>query len=79
MTDLTELRAIFVYEGARLAAIAAKAPIIPEIWQERDEAFQTQFFEPCLYLRMRGRNPHFRIIYLRHEWKWKGDTAMVVK
>jgi len=47
--------------------------------KEKLAAFQTQFYEPCLYLRMRGRNPHFRIIYLRYEWKWKGDTAMVVK
>jgi hypothetical protein len=40
---LTERRAVFVYEGARLAAIAAKAPIIPEPWDERDGAFQVQF------------------------------------
>ena len=46
MTDiLNERRAIFVYDGARLAAIAANAPIIPEPWAERDDAFQTQFME----------------------------------
>ena len=42
---LNERRAIFVYEGARLAAIAACAPIIPEPWVERDEAFRAQFLE----------------------------------
>lgn len=41
--DVTERRAIFVYEAARLAAIAAKAPIIPARWPERDDAFRRQF------------------------------------
>lgn len=45
MLDLNERRAIFVYEGARIAAIAAKAPIVPEVWAERDEAFRDQFLE----------------------------------
>ena len=40
---LTARRAWFVYEGARLAAIAACAPIVPEPYAERDEAFRTQF------------------------------------
>ena len=42
-TDLTERRAAFVYEGARLAAIAAGAPIVPVPWGEREEAFRAQF------------------------------------
>lgn len=42
---LTERRAEFVYEAARLAAWAAKAPIIPEPWDDREEAFRTQFLE----------------------------------
>ncbi len=42
---LNERRAIFVYDGARLAAIAANAPIIPEPWAERDNAFRLQFLE----------------------------------
>jgi|TARA_Y100000310_G_scaffold105880_1_gene104411 hypothetical protein len=40
---LTDRRAEFVYEGARLAAIAAKAPIIPEPWTSREEDFRSQF------------------------------------
>lgn len=40
---LIERRAIFVYEAARLAAIAANAPVIPAPWSEREEAFRTQF------------------------------------
>ena len=40
---LTKRRAEFVYEGARLAAIAAKAPIVPVVWNEREPEFKDQF------------------------------------
>lgn len=40
---LAERRAIFVYEGARLAALAAEAPIIPAAWDEREQPFRDQF------------------------------------
>ena len=43
MDSLNERRAIFVYEGARIAAIAANAPIVPVSWQEREEPFRKQF------------------------------------
>ncbi len=43
METLTERRAIFVYDGARLAAIAAKAPVIPVPWAEREQPFKAQF------------------------------------
>ena len=36
-------RAIFVYEAARLEAEISGRPIIPEHWQDRDEAFKMQF------------------------------------
>lgn len=45
MTSLTERRAEFVYDAARLAAIAAGAPIIPVVWNERESAFKDQFLE----------------------------------
>jgi hypothetical protein len=38
-------RAIFVYEGTRIAARAALAPIVPEPWGKRDEAFRRQFVD----------------------------------
>lgn len=38
-------RAEFVYEAARIAAIAAEAPIIPEPWSERELKFRAQFLE----------------------------------
>ncbi len=40
-----ERRAQFVYDGARIAAIAARAPVIPDPWLEREPAFKTQFIE----------------------------------
>lgn len=43
--SITERRAQFVYDAARLAAIAAKAPIIPEPWSEREKPFKDQFLD----------------------------------
>ena len=43
--ELNVRRAVFVYEAARIAAIAAKAPIIPERFADRDTAFKMQFLE----------------------------------
>jgi hypothetical protein len=43
MGNLNERRATFVYEGARIAALAAKAPIIPAPWHEREGDFREQF------------------------------------
>ena len=41
--SLNERRAEFVYDAARLAAIAAGAPIIPVPWAEREDSFRAQF------------------------------------
>ena len=40
---MAERRAIFVYEAAILQAVAVDAPVVPEPWPERDEAFRSQF------------------------------------
>ena len=45
MNNLCERRARFVYEGARIAAIASEAPIVPSPWDEREESFRTQFLD----------------------------------
>ncbi len=46
MTEtLTERRARFVYEGARIAAEGAAAPIVPVSWGEREDDFRAQFLE----------------------------------
>ncbi len=42
---ITERRAEFVYDAARLAAEMANAPIVPVPWAEREEAFKKQFLE----------------------------------
>ena len=42
---LTERRAAFVYNAARLAAISADAPIVPVSWNEREALFQEQFLK----------------------------------
>jgi len=38
--SLTERRAEFVYEAARLAAIGAGAPIVPVPWDEREQVYK---------------------------------------
>lgn len=43
LKPLNERRAQFVYNAARLAALAADAPVIPVEWHEREDAFRTQF------------------------------------
>lgn len=45
MSDLTERRAKFVYDGARLAAEASGAPIVPVPWDEREKPFKDQFLK----------------------------------
>lgn len=42
---LNERRAEFVYEAARLAAVAAKAPVVPVPWGEREAEFKAQFLD----------------------------------
>ena len=43
--SLTERRAWFIYEAARLQAIAVDAPVVPELWHQREEKFRAQFLE----------------------------------
>ena len=45
MSSLNERRSEFVYNSARLAAIAAKAPIVPVEWAHREDAFKNQFLK----------------------------------
>jgi len=45
MNNLNERRAEFVYNGARLAAIASQAPIVPVQWLEREDPFKAQFLD----------------------------------
>ena len=45
VSELTARRAEFVFDAARLAAIASKAPIVPVPFVEREEPFRKQFYE----------------------------------
>jgi hypothetical protein len=45
MSELIERQAEFVYNAARLAAMAAQAPIVPVIWTEREQPFRDQFIK----------------------------------
>ena len=45
MKALIGRQAEFVYEAARLAAEAAKAPVVPDHWADREDAFRDQFLE----------------------------------
>jgi len=45
MSTSLHRRAVFVYDDARLAAIAANAPIVPAPWEDRDPDFRKQFKE----------------------------------
>lgn len=42
---LSERRAVFVYEAARLQALAVRAPVVPEPWLKREHAFRAQFVD----------------------------------
>lgn len=43
--NLTERRAKFVYEAARIAAIAVNASVVPDPWDKREDAFRKQFLQ----------------------------------
>ena len=45
MNSLNERRAIFVYEAARLHAMALHCPVIPKPWAARRDGFRRQFLE----------------------------------
>ena len=45
MNTLINRRAKFVYNAARLLNIAAKDPIIPDTWENREQGFKDYFIE----------------------------------
>ena len=45
MSELNERRSEFVYNAARLAAIGSGAPIVPDLWKDRELPFKEQFLE----------------------------------
>lgn len=63
---LNERRAEFVYEAARLAAVAANAPIVPEPWADREQAFKDQFLD--VIERQTGPNRKTSPAELHDDW-----------
>lgn len=45
MKSLLERQAEFVYNGARIAAMAANAPVVPVEFDKREEPFKAQFLK----------------------------------
>ncbi len=45
VTTVVERRAEFVYEAARIQAIAVDAPVVPEPWVVRETDFRYQFLD----------------------------------
>lgn len=76
MTDqvtLNESRAKFVYEGARLQAVAVNAPIVPEPWDDREEPFKAQFRD--VIARQCGPDRKNSPEELHNDW-WRAYEAM---
>lgn len=66
MKTLNERRAEFVYDAARLAAIAAQAPVIPVPWVNREQEFKYQFLE--VIEKQCGPDRVESPMQLHHEW-----------
>ena len=45
MKGLDKRRAVFVYEAARLHAVALHCPVIPKPWSKREDDFKRQFIK----------------------------------
>lgn len=73
MSDLSVRRAVFVYEAARLQAIAVDAPVVPELWPDRDAAFRDQFVS---YLDELCRIDEFPTPEAAHDSWWRAYEAM---
>lgn len=64
--SLNHRRSKFVYEAARLAAIAAEAPIIPELYEDRESSFRKQFEE--VTEKQMGPNRNSNAEELHQDW-----------
>ena len=80
MSELLERRAEFVYEGARIAAIAAMAPIVPVPLKEHEQDFRNQFLKviECQCGEQRSNSPEelhrsWMQAYFAMGWTY-GDT-----
>jgi hypothetical protein len=70
---LGERRSVFVYEAAILQAVAVDAPVVPEPWSERDEAFRSQFIA---YVEKLCAADEFPTPEEAHDSWWRAYEAM---
>ena len=75
--SLNDRRAEFVYEGARIAALAAQAPIVPEPWSEREDDFKSQCRDviekqcsPARSSSPEQLHDDWVVAYLKNGWKY---------
>ena len=78
---VTERRAAFVYDAARMQAIAVDAPVIPVPWDNRESAFRKQFLEVIERQcgERRSRSPEelhgsWMQAYIEMGWKYGPNT-----
>ncbi len=84
MKNLSERRAIFVYEAARIENKAANRPINPEVWEERDEKFRKNMIRAVS--KQCGKNASNSVVELHDRWVeaykrmgWKFGVARSVE
>jgi len=73
MQDLNIIRAIFVYEAARLEAKISRRRIVPECWDDRDEAFKKQFLK---VIKRQCGNDKFPNAEIAHDSWWREHERM---
>ena len=66
-------RAIFVYEAARLEAQISNRRIVPEHWEDRDEAFKNQFIK---VIERQCGNDKFESAEAAHDSWWREHIKM---
>lgn len=73
MQDLNTIRAIFVYEAARLEAKISNRRIVPEHWSDRDDEFKAQFLK---VIERQCGNDKFASAEIAHDSWWREHERM---
>ena len=84
--NLQERRAWFVYEAARLENTAAKRPINPEPWEQRDQAFRRNMIravaKQCGYGKLsspEALHDAWVVAYKKMGWKYGSERNVKLK
>ncbi len=71
--SLSERRSIFVYDAARSQAALVDAPVVPEVWGQRDKAFREQFMR---YVDSLCESDEFPTPEAAHDSWWRAYEEM---